>query len=369
MHIGLVIYGSLDTLSGGYLYDRMLVRALEAAGHRVSIYSTPWRAYAQHLTDNGDAGWRRQLLAAPVDLWLQDELNHPSLFWLNRTLRRHHPAPIVAVVHHLRSSEEHPRRLLPLYRRVERAYLATLDGYLANSDTTHATVQALLGAPRPFTVAWPGADHLPATAEIAADGIAARALLSAPLRILFVGNLIPRKGLHHLLDALAQVDSDWTLSIAGNADPHDGYAQSIQRQIVTAGLAPRVRLLGRVDDATLVDLYRQHHLFAAPGYEGFGIAYLEAHRFGLPVIALTTGAAREVVFDGQTGVLIAPGDGTALAAAITRFCADRELLAGMGMAARLRYTLHPTWAESMAGAVRWLEARVQRGVMPGRNGI
>ena len=150
MHIGLVIYGSLDTLSGGYLYDRMLVRALEAAGHRVSIYSTPWRSYAQHLTDNGDAGLRRHLLAAPVDLWLQDELNHPSLFWLNRTLRRHHPAPIVAVVHHLRSSEEHPRHLLPLYRRIERVYLATLDGYLANSHTTHATVQALLGAPRPF---------------------------------------------------------------------------------------------------------------------------------------------------------------------------------------------------------------------------
>ena len=358
MHIGLVIYGSLDTLSGGYLYDRMLVRALEGAGHRVSIYSTPWRSYAQHLTDNGDAGWRRQLLAAPVDLWLQDELNHPSLFWLNRTLRRHHPAPIVAVVHHLRSSEEHPRHLLPLYRRIERAYLATLDGYLANSDTTHATVQALLGAPRPFAVAWPGADHLPASADITATGIAARALLAAPLRILFVGNLIPRKGLHHLLDALSQVDGDWELSIVGSYTPSDGYTQSIRRQIVMHGLAPRVRLLGRVDDDTLVDLYRRHHLFAAPGYEGFGIAYLEAQRFGLPVIALTTGAAREVVFAGQTGVLIAPGDRAALAAAITRFCVDRELLAGMGMAARLRYTLHPTWAESMAGAVRWLEACV-----------
>lgn len=362
MHIGLVIYGSLDTLSGGYLYDRMLVRALEAAGHRVSIYSTPWRSYAQHLTDNGDAGLRRHLLAAPVDLWLQDELNHPSLFWLNRTLRRHHPAPIVAVVHHLRSSEEHPRHLLPLYRRIERVYLATLDGYLANSHTTHATVQALLSAPRPFAVAWPGADHLPASADITATGIAARALLAAPLRILFVGNLIPRKGLHHLLDALAQVDGDWTLSVVGSSDPNVGYVRSIRRQLTATGLTARVRLLGRVDDAALVDLYRRHHLFAAPGYEGFGIAYLEAQRFGLPVIALTTGAAREVVFAGQTGVLVAPGDGTALAAAFTRFCADRELLAGMGMAARLRYTLHPTWAESMAGAVRWLERRVNVGI-------
>lgn len=355
MHIGLVIYGSLETLSGGYLYDRMLVRALEQAGHSVSIFSTPWRNYARHLSDNWRGHWRRQLLTAPVDLWLQDELNHPSLFWLNRALRQHHPAPIVAIVHHLRSSEEHPPHLLPIYRRIERAYLATLDGYLANSHTTQASVQALLDAPRPFAIAWPAADHLPARAEITVEEIAARALLSTPLRILFVGNLIPRKGLHHLLAALSQVSGHWELSVVGDYHADDGYAQAILRQIAAAGLAPRVRLLGRVDDAVLVELYRRHHLFAAPGYEGFGIAYLEAHRFGLPVIGLTTGAAQEVVGVGQTGMLIPPGDVRALADAIMRFCTDRDLLIGMGMAARLRYTLHPTWAASMAGAVQWLD--------------
>lgn len=357
MHIGLVIYGSIDTLSGGYLYDRMLVRALQQAGHRVTIYSTPWRSYPQHLADNWRMGWRRQLLTAPVDLWLQDELNHPSLFWLNRALRRRHPAPIVAIVHHLRSSEEHLRLLLPLYRRVERAYLATLDGYLANSYTTHATVQALLGAARPFAVAWPAADHLPTDAPITIERIAARALLATPLRILFVGNLIPRKGLHHLLDALTQVTASWELSIVGSYHPDDAYARLIHRKIATSNLAPRVRLLGRVDDAALVALYHSHHLFAAPGYEGFGIAYLEAHRFGLPVIALKTGAAREVVWDGQSGVLTPPGDIAALAATLAHFCEDRDTLAAMAMAARLRYTLHPTWSESMAQSVRWLETQ------------
>ncbi|HAJ34729.1 MAG TPA: glycosyltransferase family 1 protein [Chloroflexi bacterium] len=355
MHIGLVIYGAIDTLSGGYLYDRMLVRALQQAGHVVSIYSTPWRSYPRHLADNWRAAWRRQLLSAPVDLWLQDELNHPSLFWLNRTLRRHHRAPIAGIIHHLRSSEEHPRPLRPLYCRIERAYLATLDGYLANSHTTRTSVQVLLDAARPSAVAWPAADHLPAPAELSAEGIAARALLSAPLRILFVGNLIPRKGLHHLLNALAEVDGDWELSVVGSSDIDRDYTQQIRRQITYTGLAPRVRLLGRVDDATLGELYRRHHLFAAPGYEGFGIVYLEAHRFGLPVIALTTGAAHEVVYDGQTGVLAPPGDVAALATALRRFVHDRELLLAMGLAARLRYSLHPTWEQSMTSAVAWLE--------------
>ena len=52
MRIGLVIYGSLDTLSGGYLYDRKLVEYLRAQGDTVEVISLPWRNYAAHLTDN-----------------------------------------------------------------------------------------------------------------------------------------------------------------------------------------------------------------------------------------------------------------------------------------------------------------------------
>lgn len=360
MHVGLIIYGSIDTLSGGYLYDRMLVRALEKAGHGVAIFATPWRNYPQHLTDNWRAGWRRDLFTAPVDLWLQDELNHPSLFWLNRTLLRRHRAPIVSLVHHLRSSEDHSPAMLPLYRHIERIYLASVDACLVNSNSTLAAVRALEPAPRPFHIAFPAADHLPASSEMSADAIAARALLGDRLRILFVGNLIPRKGLHHLLDALARVEGAWELSVVGHFDLANRYMHTIQRQVNALELGARVRFLGRVDDDALVAHYRSHHLLAVPSYEGFGIVYLEAQRFGLPVIALTTGAAREVVLDGQTGVLVPPGDVYALAAALQRFVRDRELLLGMGLAARLRYTLHPGWAQSMAGAVAWLEALAAR---------
>lgn len=61
MHVAL-IYGSLDTLSGGYLYDRKLVEHLRARGDVVDVISLPWRNYGRHLLDNawvicGD-GWR-----------------------------------------------------------------------------------------------------------------------------------------------------------------------------------------------------------------------------------------------------------------------------------------------------------------------
>lgn len=354
MKIGLIIYGSLDTLSGGYLYDRQLVAALRRRGHTVDVYSMPWRTYANHLADNVDSRWLGRLVDAPVDLWLQDELNHPSLFWVNRRLRAATHAPIVTVVHHLRCSEEHPAPLLRIYRRVERAYLQTVDALLANSRTTLATVEAL-GIERPAHVAWPAADHLEPDATIDAASIAARALLGGPLRILFVGNVIPRKGLHLLVDALARSDAPWTLSVVGQLAVDSGYARRVVAQARTQGLLPHIRFLGRLDDAALVDAYRSHHVLAVPSYEGFGIAYLEAQRFGLPVIALTTGAAREAILDGQTGYLVEPGDAAAIARHLARLEADRPLLAGMGMAARLRYELHPTWAASMDGAVRWLE--------------
>lgn len=51
VRVGLVVYGSLDTLSGGYLYDRMLVRQFLLAGHQVVLLSLAWRDYAKHLGD------------------------------------------------------------------------------------------------------------------------------------------------------------------------------------------------------------------------------------------------------------------------------------------------------------------------------
>ena len=79
MRIGLVIYGTLETQSGGYLYDRRLVAHLRAAGDEVEILSLPWRNYAAHLGDSFSRAWAERLRAARVDELLEDELNHPSL--------------------------------------------------------------------------------------------------------------------------------------------------------------------------------------------------------------------------------------------------------------------------------------------------
>lgn len=357
MRVGLVIYGSLDTISGGYLYDRKLVEQLIVLGHSVSLFALVYRDYTKHLIDNLNASWNEELAAAPVDLMIQDELNHPSLLWANlRRSGRQRRYPVASVVHHLRSSEvDHPPLLRRIYGAIERIYLNSVDALLYNSETTRYTVEPLLTRPRPALVAYPAADHLPVN-EPAFDlhAIADRSRAQGPLRILFVGNLIPRKGLDQLLDALAQLPVvSWQLTVVGSQDVDTDYAKSIRMrcQALPGGA---VHFPGRVSDAELVQQYRTHHLLAVPSYEGFGIVYLEAMRFGLPVIASTLGAARELVTDGENGFLARPHDTHSLAQHLWSLHANRERLLAMSFAARRRYTQHPTWQQSMAGASAWL---------------
>ena len=346
MHLGLIIYGSLETLTGGYLYDRMLVEHLRRHGDQVDIISLPWRTYARHLGDNFSRRLFRRLRQAPFDALLQDELNHPSLFWLNRRLRKYRRYPIVTIVHLLRCSEPRPAWRNRLYRRVEKHYLAGLDGLVYNSQTTRTAVQELVGPDRPAVVAYPGRDHLPST--VTPRQIAARSQAPGPLHILFVGNLTPVKGLHTLLQALTQLPPDtWSLTVVGSLTMDPAYVHSIRRQIARFGLTDRVRLLGSCPNAAVATHLTQAHVLAVPSlYEAFGIAYLEAMGSGVPVIASAAGAAHELITPGEHGFLVAPGDTVALAQQLSRLQADRDGLQRMSLAAHRRAQTHPTWSES-----------------------
>ena len=367
MRIGLLIYGSLDTLSGGYLYDRKLVEYLREAGDSVEIVSLPWRSYPVHLADNLSLRLYRRLRDLPVDILLQDELNHPSLALVNRRLRGLQPRnPLISIVHHLRSSEQHPRRLLPLYRAVERSYLRTVDGFIFNSRTTRQAVAGLRGesenlSPLGGVVAYPAGDHLAAPDEGAVEElIGARESDAGPLRILFVGNLIARKGLHHLIAGLSRLPTaDWVLDVVGDEAVDSAYATALRRQVGAAGLEENIRLHGRVSDDELAQRYRAAHLLAVLSYEGFGIVYLEAMAFGLPVLASVHGGAGEIVDSGVNGFLIEPTNAEGIAAHLSALGGDRERLADLGRNARRRFAAHPRWAESAATIRAYLESCVQ----------
>jgi glycosyltransferase involved in cell wall biosynthesis len=353
VRIGLIIYGSLDTLTGGYLYDRLLVEHLRRQGDQVEVISLPWRTYGRHLVDNFSCDLWRRLRRAPFDALLQDELNHPSLFWLNQRLRRYTRYPIVTIVHLLRCSEPRPAWQNRLYRWVEACYLSGLDGLVLNSQTTRSMVEMLVGRQRPGVVAYPGRDHLPPT--LTPEQVEARAQQPGPLRLLFVGNLTPIKGLHTLLRALGHLPPDtWCLTVVGSLVMDAGYVRSIRRQIAECGWQDRVRLLGACANAEVAAHLARHQVLAVPSlYEAFGMAYLEALGFGVPVIASTAGAAHELIAHAEHGFLVTPGDTVTLAQHLRTLQHDRECLRRMSLAAYQRAQMHPTWAES-AGRVREL---------------
>jgi glycosyltransferase involved in cell wall biosynthesis len=348
MHIGLIIYGSLDTLSGGYLYDRMLVDHLRREGDIVEVISLPWRNYARHLTDNLDNTLLHRLSHTPFDVLVQDELNHPSLFALNYRLRRRARYPIVSIVHHLRASEPRPAWQNALYRLVERRYLASVDAFVFNSQTTKRVVETLAGTGRPSVVALPAGDRPGATLDDAQ--ISARAQHHGPLRLLFLGNLIPRKGLHNLLDALARLPAGCALlTVIGSPSADPAYAHSIQQQIVRLRLGECVTLTGALSGDALNEHFAQSDVLVIPSaYEGYGIAYLEGMAFGLPAIATTAGAAHEIITHAQDGFLIPPGDADQLAHYLLMLAEDRALLLAMSLIARQRFDRHPIWEQTAA---------------------
>lgn len=344
MRLGLVVYDGLDRTSGGYLYDRTLVEGLRERGHEVRILDVPRRAYTRTLLDNLDTGLRTRLAGMEVDVLLQDELCHPSLVVHNRRLPG--GRPVVAVVHHLRSSEPRPGWRQRPTRWVERAYLRTVDSFVFNSEASRRAVAALVG-PVDGTVAPPGGDRF--DPDLDAERIRGRAGVDGPLRLVFVGNVVPRKGLHTLVEALGHLDTtEWELTVVGDATAHPAYTGRVRRIVGATGVGDRVALVGRLPDDALAETLAESHVLAVPStYEGYGIVYLEGMSFGLPALATTAGGASEFVTHGETGFLVPPEHPGAVATAASSLARDRDRLARMGVAARRRYEAHPTWSDTV----------------------
>lgn len=351
MRIGLVIYGSLDMLSGGYLYDRKLVEFLRSKGDSVEVVSLPWRSYTSCLVDNLSPAVRKRLDKLDVDVLLEDELNHPSLFLLNGPLLWQGRFPVLSIVHHLRSSERHPPALLPFCRAVERRYLRSVEGFIYNSQTTRVAVDQLRGAPGRGVVAYPAGDRF---GSLTREEIHAHRQDNAPLKCLFIGNLIPRKGLHTMLAALRQLPpGSVDLRVAGRDDADPGYTARLRR--MAASLGGQVSFLGRrSDDEIRAELCRADVLVVPSSYEGFGIVYLEGMAYGLPAVATTGGGASEIVQDGLNGLLVPPENSDALARALLSLAGDRERLGRMRLAARAHFDEFPTWQQATEAVHQFL---------------
>ena len=178
------------------------------------------------------------------------------------------------------------------------------------------------------------------------------------LRIGYVGRIEARKGVHVLVDAVARIPHA-TLDLVGDGPER----AAVEAQIARLRVGHRVHVSGYASQDDLPDRYRTFDVVAVPSLESpgwieqFGRVAVEAMASGVPVVASDSGSLPEVV--GDAGILVAPGDVTALTDALCRLVADPGERRRLGAVAQQR-AQRWSWRHIAAEQVELYRAMVAR---------
>jgi glycosyltransferase involved in cell wall biosynthesis len=251
------------------------------------------------------------------------------------TARLQRPPVIVHTFHGhvLRGYFNAPRA--ELFRQVERALARKTDRLIAVSpEVRDELVSFGVAPPEKFEIVRLGLDLERRAIAPSGAGAAVRRGLGVPAERLLVGwfgRMTEIKRVDDLLAAFARAregDVDAELLLAGDGP----LRQTLARQAIQLGIADRTHFLGMQEE--VASLYAACDLVAlSSSNEGTPVSLIEALAASTPVLSTDVGGVRDVVRDGETGLLVPAGDIEALADAITRFAEDaslRERLAGAG---------------------------------------
>ncbi|CAM4013359.1 glycosyltransferase family 4 protein [Cohnella lubricantis] len=278
--------------------------------------------------------------------------NRPRLV---RTFRRHFPKAQIWLHLHSNTFISKPY----LAPRELPSCLAAADRVLVNSEYLKADVASRVPrAASKIGIVYPGVDPQRFAgwnpdAERAARGWQNRRI------VLYVGRLIPLKGVHLLLEAMPAIIRrvpDALLVVVGGAyygsNVKTAYVRKLHR--LAKPLRHHVHFQPYVPHTEIPRWFAMAHAAAVPSVkrEAFGLVNVEAMAAGLPVVASRVGGMTEIVQDGVTGYLIDPIRArTELADRLSLLLADEGLRAEMGRRGQERALQHFTW---QATANRWL---------------
>lgn len=300
----LIVAGRPDQLTGGYIYDRRIVEALQDLGIHVEVIGLdgrfPWPDdIARESLQRALGGCTDRSLVV-VDGLAASAM--PDVLAVHA-----HRLTLVALIHHPLGDEtglddDQRQTLLEL----ECQALQSAAGIIVTSAFTRRRLIELGVADTRISVIEPGITPAPVAA---ADN-------DAP-RLLCIATLIPRKGQHLLLEALADLKShDWHCDLVGDETRDERYTERLRDLISEHQLEQRVTLHGALPPEALEVHWQQSDLFVLPSfYEGYGMVITEALAHGLPVVT-TTGGALADTLPASAGLHVPPDDAQALREAL-----------------------------------------------------
>jgi glycosyltransferase involved in cell wall biosynthesis len=341
----LVVPGSIETRTGGYIYDKRMVAGLRSLG---------WSVVVREL----DPSFPRPSQAARADavsafesfpdaaVVLVDSL---ALGVIPEILERHaRRLRIVALVHSplaadVDLSSGEIARVAELEARAMRtARVVVLTGAAARPLISDYDIPASR-----VVVVEPGSDLAQS----------ARGSGGSEVQMVCVATVNAGKGHVDLLAALAAVGSRaWRLTCAGSLTRHPETAAIVQGMVSGLQLTDRVSWVGDLDRDALETVYDRSDVFVlATRRETYGMAVAEALAHGLPVVSTATGAIPSMVAN-EAGLLVSPGDTVALKNALSRVIEDPDLRCRLAEGARAARQRLPRWEQSVTRLAATLDS-------------
>lgn len=311
--ITVLLPGSPETLTGGFVYDRHLLRCLRRAGLLAGAIQIPGAWPNPAAATIGTAADQIDGLPDGAALLVDGLAFSPLLEVLEAKRGR---LRLIVLVHHPLADERGPGG--PDYDRLfdrESRALALAQGVIVTSATTASRLADFAVPKSRIRVVRPGV----ATRPGAARAMSVRHQRDAPPTLLCVASLTPRKGQDVLLRAMARLRRlRWRLRLVG-PERDLAFSRHVRRLTRALRLADRIGFVGPLSPARLAREYDAADLFVLPSnHEGFGMVVAEAVAHGLPIIASDAGAIPEAA-EGSRHRLVSPGDPPALAHALRQF--------------------------------------------------
>ena len=222
--------------------------------------------------------------------------------------------PSILHFHGAEFIEEYKRKS-KVGRAIVKMYMNRFDKVICLSNSWESSLVREFGLTK--TIVLPNAVKMPSVRAADRDTTEA-------LNVLFLGLIGDRKGVFDLLDAVeiaVSGDADIHVAVGGNGE----VARLLSRVSHSILLKHRVRYLGWISGVEREQAFASAHAFALPSRaEGMPMSIIEAMSYGLPIISCPVGGIPELVSDGQSGILVPPGNPEHLAAVLQRLAKDER---------------------------------------------